>query len=235
LIEANWIAGNVCDDDGGGFYTMRLGQPTLKNNYFAGNRTVGGGIGAVRLSKEGRATVTGNIIVRNPGGGVMSVDAYLELENNLIMDNPKGYGLMYLNNFSYFVPGIVRENIVRSNEKGEINIQKNQGQDLIIENNNIKDNNFGKKNFDWNISLKSDGFSAPYLNLSTNPGQYVTEILVAADVIPQKILSGRFLRIGDGWGIVKSVKAGRIIVWGLLEPEKQVEKVFEILPTYTTE
>ena len=94
-IIGNWILGNIGDDDGGGFYTMRLGHPLLKENIIAGNFTTGRGIGGIRISKEGRARIVDNVIVQNPGGGVMCVDSYIELIHNVIASNPYGIGFLF--------------------------------------------------------------------------------------------------------------------------------------------
>ena len=60
----------------------------IKNNFIAGNWTVGKGVGGIRLSKEGRASISNNIIVRNlTGGGIDCVDSYMEVENNIVMHN----------------------------------------------------------------------------------------------------------------------------------------------------
>ena len=96
LIEANWIVGNACDDDGGGFYTMRLGAPLLRRNVIVGNWAQSGGVGGVRVSKEGRLLMERNLVAYNQsGGGFLSVDGYAIIRENLIAHNKGGPGIGY--------------------------------------------------------------------------------------------------------------------------------------------
>ena len=135
-ILNNWIVGNEGDDDGGGIYTMRDGEPLIKENFFAGNWTTGGGVGAIRVSKEGRARIIDNIIVRNQSGGaVRLVDGYSVMEGNLVTENLGGAGIHYSQSFSHYQPSVIRGNAVYGNEKGEIVVDRDEGESPIIEDN----------------------------------------------------------------------------------------------------
>jgi hypothetical protein len=104
LISYNWIAGNLSGDDGGGIYVMGNlyyddegkrhdsspdGPVLIEDNLIAGNNTVRGAPGGVRVSRFGRAELRRNIIVGNEKGGAHGAEGGVitVMENNLITDN----------------------------------------------------------------------------------------------------------------------------------------------------
>jgi len=234
-IIGNWIVGNIGDDDGGGFYTMKLGQPLLKGNIIAGNWTTGGGIGGIRLSKEGRARIIENIIVQNPGGGVMSVDAYLELENNIIADNSLGSGLSYVNHFNYFEPSKVSNNIFFNNEKGSLNIRDESVQNPIIEKNFIQGGFEGGKNSNKIPLKKSNRLETHILSAKFDQNSYATIITLKRPLKTNLQLEGRIIRINENWSIIKAVQSDRIDVWGDVSKGIKRDHIIEIIPDYIRE
>src|SRR5438270_5210604 len=83
-INYNWIVGNISGDDGGGIYVMGNlyydetgkrfdvapdGPVSIEDNLIAGNNTVRGGPGGVRVSRWGRVDLRRNRIVGNEKGG----------------------------------------------------------------------------------------------------------------------------------------------------------------------
>lgn len=104
LINYNWIAGNTSGDDGGGIYVMgnlyyndegeRLdtspdGSVAIEDNIIAGNNTVRGGPGGVRVSRFGRVDLRRNWIIGNEKGGANAAEGAMicVMENNVIADN----------------------------------------------------------------------------------------------------------------------------------------------------
>ncbi|WP_428939765.1 right-handed parallel beta-helix repeat-containing protein [Fontivita pretiosa] len=102
-INYNWIVGNLSGDDGGGIYVMgnlyydEQGERhdlmpdapvKIESNLIAGNQTIRGGPGGIRVSRWGRAELLRNVIVANQGGvagregGVITV-----MHDNVIADN----------------------------------------------------------------------------------------------------------------------------------------------------
>jgi hypothetical protein len=235
LIKGNWILGNISDDDGGGFYTMKLGHPILEKNIFAGNWTRGGGVGGIRLSKEGRATLIDNIIVHNPGGGVRSVDSYMEIEDNIIMHNPGEAGLAYSNLYSYMQPAIVRGNIIRENEKGAFLLLNNAGPAPLFEKNNVDDRSVsqGTQNFDHPPKFIDDGASGRVKEISFDPLRIQSRVKIGPSLSDDQNLTGRVLRIGERWGVIIESHDRTITVWGELQASDRQDLMFEILPTYS--
>lgn len=103
-INYNWIAGNTSGDDGGGIYVMgnlyyneegeRLdispdGSVAIEDNIIAGNNTVRGGPGGVRVSRFGRVDLRRNWIIGNEKGGAHAAEGAMicVMENNVVADN----------------------------------------------------------------------------------------------------------------------------------------------------
>ncbi len=233
LIEANWVVGNIADDDAGGIYTMRMGQPVIQQNFIAGNWAPGSGVGGIRLSKEGRAGIVNNVIVRNlSGGGVQCVDSYMELENNVIMHNHGGGAVMYQTKFSYFVPSIVRNNILRDNEQEPIIIKDNQGQPPIIQNNNIQGEFSGTDNYDKKPEFIDDSIRGKVKSIKFDPTQSSSTISIQKSIDKSDQLAGRVVRLEDRWSVIKSAENKKIIVWGDLSDILKTDLEFEIISEY---
>jgi hypothetical protein len=103
-ISYNWIAGNLSGDDGGGIYVMGNlyydddgkrhdsspdGPVIIEGNLIAGNDTVRGAPGGIRVSRFGRADLLRNLIVGNAKGGAHGAEGgvIVVMENNVIADN----------------------------------------------------------------------------------------------------------------------------------------------------
>jgi len=232
LIENNWILGNICDDDGGGLYTTHQGQPLIRENIFAGNWTYGGGCGGVRLSKEGRVEVIDNIIIHNPGGGVMVVDSWIRLERNIIMYNEKGSGFTYNQNFSYFIPSVLRSNVIRENEKGSITIMNQVGQPFLLEQNNVSGGDEYPGNFDHDPGLIDDGLKGTVKSAEYDEVRYLSIILPVKKLLVEQDLRGRIIRVNQQWGVIKEIQDGRVWIWGNFGSQNIEKSEFEILPSY---
>jgi len=103
-INYNWVVGNTSGDDGGGIYVMGNlyydeagkrfdmspdGSVAIEDNIIAGNNTVRGGPGGVRVSRWGRADLRRNVIVGNEKGGARGAEGGVicVMENNIVADN----------------------------------------------------------------------------------------------------------------------------------------------------
>jgi len=231
-IIGNWIIGNVGDDDGGGFYTMKLGQPLLKGNIFAGNYTTGGGIGGIRISKEGRARIIDNIIMHNPGGGVMSVDSYVELKNNLIASNRSGAGVNFRTNFSYFKPSVISQNIIVNNEGGAIELDKDSEKMVKMSGNTIKEEYPDDKSKYLERRKKEQNLKVSIASAYFDQTSFKT-MLTMNDQIANN-LTGRLVRLNNKWSIVQNHESNQLIIWGDLLGDSQDSKILNILPVYSS-
>lgn len=231
LIEANWVVGNIADDDAGGIYTMRMGQPIIQQNIIAGNWAPGKGVGGIRLSKEGRARIVDNLIVWNlSGGGVQCVDSYMELENNIIMHNQGGEAVMIENRFSYFVPIIIRNNILRDNEQQPIAIKNNDGQPPIVEHNNIQGGYAGQGNYDTNPDFIDDAITGKISSVDYDARHFLTTIILQKSIGKNDHWAGRVIQIGKYWTVIKSAVEEKITVWGDLQGVTDMK--FDIISEY---
>jgi hypothetical protein len=103
-ISDNWIVGNTSGDDGGGIYVMGNlyydeagvrhdtspdGPTAIEDNFIAGNHTVRGGPGGVRVSRFGRVDLRRNWIIGNDKGGAHGAEGGVicVMEGNVIADN----------------------------------------------------------------------------------------------------------------------------------------------------
>jgi len=230
-INNNWIVGNISDDDGGGIYVMRLSDARITNNFIAGNWTVGKGVGGIRLSKEGRASITNNIIVRNQSGGaVQCVDSYMELKNNIIMNNKGKYNIFYSNRFSYFKPSLIEDNIIRNNE-GLLMLGTKKKNRPIFLNNNISEKITIKGNTDKNVRLIENNIKGKIQKMTFNNRRYQT-IVEIENKLSNESLIGRVIRIGDFWSVIFNVDNNKLYVWGNAEERTRGSLDFEILSDY---
>jgi hypothetical protein len=228
-IVGNWVLGNIGDDDGGGFYTMRLGQPLLKNNIIAGNYTKGKGVGGIRISKEGRARIVDNVIVQNPGGGVMCVDSYIELIGNVIISNSSGVGFLFRSGFDYLKPSTVSKNIIINNEKGAVDIQKNSKEKLEFNNNTLENDYEGKQHHRLKGMETKEGLDYYFTKAHFDSTQYHTYLILQKPI--KQNLTGRVVKINDKWSLVKNQQQNRIIIWGNIL-DMNVSQNLYVLPVY---
>lgn len=216
LIRGNWIVGNISDDDGGGVYTNHTGHALISQNFIAGNWTVGKGAGGVRLSKESRATVNDNIIVHNQtGGGVQSVDSYLELVNNIIMHNKGNVSLRYSNVFSYFVPSLIENNIILDNEN-KISIELKEGEKINFRGNNLTEQIDGNNNSYNPVEFENDEIKIEIDNYHYLPSDYQTVVTARMD-IGKKNLTGRVFNSGDFWSVISKTEGNKIFMSGNID------------------
>ncbi|MEZ5275110.1 MAG: right-handed parallel beta-helix repeat-containing protein [Opitutaceae bacterium] len=227
-ILGNWIVGNEGDDDGGGIYSMRDGEPLIEGNLIAGNWTTGGGVGGVRLSKEGRMRLIGNIIVRNQsGGGVSLVDGHALVEGNLIAENRGGAGLVYRQTFVHYQPSVIRANHVSGNESGEISIEPHAGLSPIVE---------GNTEEPVATDIEAPGIEFPIQGAVYDERLHQTEFVVD-EALPAAGLVGRAMRVGDRWSVICSSSGNTLRVWGEITGERDDRGggTLAVLPDYSLE
>ena len=163
------------------------------------------------------------------------MDSYMELENNIIMKNPGDSGVSYSNVYSYMQASIVRNNIIRENEKGAFVVANNAGPDPVFEKNNVDDQgvNQGKQNFDQSPEFNNDGFSGAIEEITFDPMRVQSRIIISTQFSGDHDLTGRIIRTGDRWGVIISYSDNVFTVWGDLYISDKQEMTYEILPSYT--
>ena len=229
-VVGNWLVGNIGDDDGGAIYAMRMGSITIDQNFIAGNWTRGGGVGGIRLSKEGRGIITNNIIVQNQtGGAVQCVDSYMIMHDNLVMHN-KGQAISYRSNFSYFQPSVLEQNIIRENERA-VSVDSFGGASLTITKNNIDEKVQGKHNKNKPVARPSDGQKLKSKGLEFDSSRYQTIIEVDQ---PGNFsdLVGRVVRINEFWSVICATEGNKIFTWGNAQEQYKAGDEIEIISDY---
>ncbi len=227
-IVANRIVGNVAADDGGGIYVCRLAHALIRDNLIAGNRTESGAGGGIRLSKEGRATIVHNRVVRNQGGGLCCVDAYAEIVGNVIVDNRGQPGLWFRCDFTYFRPSLLRDNVIRGNRPAQVVVEA--AAMLRACDNNVE-GGYPGGNLDQDPGFAEDGVVAGAEVVSHDSLCYTTVLRVHARCSPGCLAPGRVVRVGQSWTVIKSWEAPLLTVWGILGPPAgRVE--LEVLRSY---
>lgn len=219
-IENNWIVGNEGDDDGGGIYTMRQGEPFIHHNLIAGNWTTLGGVGGVRVSKEGRARVEDNHIVRNQsGGGLYLVDGYLEARDNVIADNLKGYGIRIQQHFQYFQPARIEGNRILRNEEGSVDVQKNVGEAPLVDRNSV---------VDGAPETAATSCAVTAASYNSSRAQTVVRIAPGSKIKPA---AGQVVWRGKHWAVVAASDDSSVTVWGDMSAA-DLEATLHLLPDY---
>jgi hypothetical protein len=231
-VAGNWICGNESVDDAGAFYTMRLGQPLITANVIAGNRTLRGGVGGIRISKEGRARITENWILFNRNGGVLCADSYMELEGNVIFKNTDDAGVIYGSHFSYFQPVLIRKNTILENEGGAFDIREYTGAEPRIEENRTRiDGKMGKGPL-GRTALPGDGIRIRWIAMRYDPVTGTTILTLESPQEEKSGLAGRLIRLAETWSVIRNAEGNEVRVWGDLRNVAEENRECEILAGY---
>ena len=236
-IQNNRIVGNRAGDDGGGLYAMKTSEPIVDGNIFAGNWTTKGGAGGVRLSKEGRALITNNLFAHHPSGDAIAcAHSWMTCANNTIVQNQRG-GISYGNDFSYFRPSIIRNNLIHGNVAGGIQInRKAKGPLPEIFENDVQGASGGDGNIDVPPKFLDDGLTGRIAAVETTG---LTSVLtIAGGKLPAGELVGRVICVGEKWTVVRENEATRLTVWGDMTTDREgrgspAVREFSVIPTYT--
>jgi len=235
LIEDNRILGNIGDDDGGGIYVMKLSHPLIIGNLIAGNWTLGGGVGGIRISKEGRATIRNNRIFENPGGGIQCVDSYVEIEKNIIVKNKDDYGIYFSTLYDYAQPSLISGNIIRDNAKGDFILANNPARMPLFKKNNVDDKsiNLGQANINLTPEYLNDSIRGEFTAMVRDKQRLFYQMKVSPSLTGLKDLKGRLIEIADHWGVISDFSDNGLVVWGDFEELPENSGQYEILPDYS--
>ena len=108
----------------------------------------------------------------------------------------------------------------------------NNGPPLILEDNNIEGAVEGTGNIDEIPKFPEDGFVGSVGSIHFDPLRMITTL------VPQKLLkgsenlSGRVIRVGERWSVIKAMEKGNVIVWGDVNAEDQEKINIHVIPSY---
>jgi predicted outer membrane repeat protein len=223
-IAHNHFIANRAEDDGGAIYSMKLSEPRIEANLFSGN--LGGG--SIRLSKQGRARIAGNLIFANPAGGIASGDSWAMVEENVIMDNG-GTGLSHgIQTATYLKPSLLRGNVLRGNQAGQLQVQA--AELAVVAENNVQGGYAGTGNRDADPRRDTRRQTWPVARIAYDPTAGQSRLVVDGLALAPLPGPGRIARLGDRWGVVDSVAAGELVAWGDLRAADAA--TLELLGTY---
>jgi hypothetical protein len=222
-IAHNHFLANRAEDDGAAIYSMKLSEPVIEANVFAGQ--VGGG--SIRVSKQGRAKISGNLLFANPAGGIFSGDSWALVEKNVIMDNGgAGFGHQ-IQVAAYLRPPQVRGNVIRGNKAGEIRAEGPEP--AIYEGNNILGGYAGAGNVDLDPARDTALLSLRVIRVRYDDRAGITSVATVDPAPAGDRLRGRIVRTEQGLGLVLSAQGRQMWVWGKLPSETGT---WEVLGSY---
>jgi hypothetical protein len=216
--------------NGGGISCFAGARPIINNNIITDNSAGGG---AIRLSDQGLARITGNVIARNhaagKGGGVACTNAWMILKNNTIVENSskRAGGVIYYNeNWPHLMPPILIHNTIRNNSDRQLDVGSEGAR---IEFNNIEGGFAGRGNIDKSPPFEDDRFKSTASAVTYDSNRCVTIFSCAGERFDGGSLAGRVIRVHEKWSMVKSGSRQELVVWGKLDDEGLD---FEIMPSY---
>jgi hypothetical protein len=225
-IRGNWIVGNLGMDDGGGLYVMKLSEPVLVRNVFAGNRNTSGGSGAIRLSKEGRLRATNNLIVANVTG-IDAVHSWMVLRNNTFVDCVTT-AIVSENATQYMKPSQVSGNIFWGEMKTPLHIKPGPA-DPILTNNLIPGGSSGQGNITADPGFTDDSVTATIASRKFDGTRYLTTLTLGGSKLEPSAVTGRVINVGEQWSVIHSNDSNQLMVWGNLSDKADS---LRILGTY---
>jgi hypothetical protein len=225
-ILHNILLNNTCEDDGAAIYVMKLSDPFISGNIFAGNN----GGGTIRLSKEGRAHIHNNLFFGNPSGGISCVDAWMLCSNNTIVDNP-GAGGFINRHFASMKPSVYINNLFYADSgNGGVSVESPDAPKFV--HCNIRGGAAGEGNFDADPKVIRDGISGQIKSIAFDASASQTRLVAAESIAdPQKWL-GRALRAGRCWGVIAQATDNELVVWGDLTDASNQPSQFAIASSY---
>ena len=227
LIGANWLLGNVCEDDGSAIYVMKNSHPLFTHNIVAGNNS-----SAIRLSKEGRGELAHNIVFGN-SMAVICISSWMHFHHNTVVDNASG--LSYGNTYApHLKPSLITENIFYDNGgSGGFGTDESSTDAPVMKKNDVQGGykgGGGEGNFDEKPQFVDDAVGGNFTSADYDDQRVVTTLTVKS-AGGGNDLAGRVITVGDKWGVIKRGGDGKLLVWGDVRPKEKTGD-FRIAPTY---
>lgn len=231
-VRHNAFVGNISDDDGGGLDHQKFSYAKIRANLFYGNQAgkSGGGV----HGDDSSAEIENNVFAYNravrQGGGLGGTHSWVRVLNNTFAHNVaqrNGGGIHVVNVKNAFLrPSIVRNNLLAFNAPDQAHFDTEPD----IAYNIMHPGGFqpGYYNFGHPPGFADDGRKLDARGFRHDPATYTTTVAVAGD-LPGASSVGRIVRIGGHWTMVRSQRAGELVLWG---PAPAGAAEVEILPTF---
>jgi hypothetical protein len=226
-ILHNYLLNNTCEDDGGAIYVMKLSDPFISGNTFAGNN----GGGTVRLSKEGRGHIHNNLFFSNPAGGFTCVDAWMVFSNNTIVDNPNAGGVINRHFLSMKPPVFINNLFYNNTGSSKVGVESPDAPQ--ISHCNIQGGSPGDSNFDADPKLVRDGTKGEIKSVAYDENRVQTRVVPAAPIQSPQAWVGRVIHVGAQWSVIAAASENELVAWGdLRNADAAAAKEYEIASTY---
>jgi hypothetical protein len=151
------------------------------------------------------------------------------LDGNTIVENSskRAGGVIYYNeNWPHLMPPTLTNNTIRDNVGKQLDVGSEGAR---IEYNNIEGGFAGKGNIDKEPLLEDDRFELKASAATYDANRCVTIFSCAGKSFDGGSLTGRVVRVGRKWSMVKSGGLQELVVWGKMSGEGLD---LEILPGY---
>jgi hypothetical protein len=219
-IKGNTIAGNFGMDDGGGMYIMKLSQPLVERNIFAGNLNTSGASSQIRLSKEGRMNALNNLFISTTSA-MDVVGSWLTLKNNTFVCT-NGVAMVWDCESPHFSSPQIMNNILIGQTQPQVFAKPNQPVKAHIAHNIAPGGGQpGEENIDANPKFIDDAAKGTIASRKFDDARYVTSLQISGITMDQMSgaslpldLAGRVINVGKQWSVIASNDMQQIKVWG---------------------
>jgi predicted outer membrane repeat protein len=232
-VQNNAFVNNSSADDGGGLDHQKFSYPKLRANLFYGNRAKKSG-GGIHMD-DSTVEVENNIFAYNhadrEGGGIGGTHGWMHTVNNTVVYNTAnrdGGGIQLVNVKNPFLrPSMFRNKLIAFNQPDQVQLPG----DADTAYNLMQPGGYvpGYYNKSGDPKFRDDGRTLTIHGVRPDPAAFVTTLGVTEPLVPGT-LTGRIVRIGDFWSMVRANTANEIALWGPAPPPAAT--TLEILPTF---
>ena len=229
-VKDNIFVGNVAGDDAGAIFVggqeHRYDAPldpippkdkffiSITDNVLMGNLNLSFNSGAMRFTMEARGEFVDNVTAFN--NGIYFQRSEVLIEKNIIFDD-----FLLVETKEGLKPCIVKDNVIWADYK--------QGEGINPE---VKDNNMlspADGNYSRPVHFINDALTSTIAGVNYNSRKNITRFVLLEDKFDEGALTGRVVKVGDKWSVVKYNKGRVMEVWGDFVLATDVR----IMPTYS--
>lgn len=234
-VGNNAFVHNTAADDGGGMDHQKFSYPKVRANLFYGNRAgkSGGGLHMDDSTCELQNNIFAYNRVRRNGGGFAGTHSWVRALNNTVTNNeaPEGGGGIQIVNVKnpFLRASIFRNNLITFNTPNAVRFDSDGQADVAYNIMHPGGHAGGYYNFDHAPDYLDDGRRLAVSAMRFAAADFSTAFQVAGKLQPGE-LTGRIVRAGDHWSMVRGNSATEVTLWGPA-PAATVGEL-EILPTF---